>query len=77
MVSVIFLDPDSRELYADWNSKARAVVGNLRMVAGAHPDDPALVTCTAPAGSASAAVLTMLAHLAYESVSAVGERVND
>jgi MmyB-like transcription regulator ligand binding domain len=26
----------------DWDRKARAVVGNLRLVAGAHPDDPAL-----------------------------------
>jgi transcriptional regulator with XRE-family HTH domain len=137
MVSVIFLDPDSRELYADWNSKARAVVGNLRLAAGAHPDDPALasligrlamaspefnalwadqrvqacataryelrhpqvgsltvtqqtlrsveqpdqtlVACTAPPGSASAAALTMLAHLAYDDSpgSVVGERVND
>lgn len=121
MTELVFLDPDTRELYADWDRKARAVVGNLRLVAGAHPDDRALaaligrltmaspefaglwadrrvqacatarydlrhpligvltvtqqtlrsidrpdqtlVTCTAPAGSASAAALAMLAHL--------------
>ena len=126
MTELVFLDPDTRELYADWESKARAAVGNLRLVAGAHPDDPALaaligrltmaspefgalwadhrvqacatavyelrhprigtvsvtqqtlraverpdqtlVTCTAPAGSASAAALTMLAHLADPAV---------
>ena len=42
MAEVIFLDPDTRELYVDWDRKARAVVGNLRMVAGAHPEDPAM-----------------------------------
>ncbi|MEY9933998.1 transcriptional regulator with XRE-family HTH domain [Catenulispora sp. GP43] len=121
MTELVFLDPDTRELYADWDRKARAVVGNLRLVAGAHPDDHALatligrltmaspefaglwadhrvqacaaarydlrhpligaltvtqqtlrsidrpdqtlVTCTAPAGSASAAALAMLSHL--------------
>lgn len=42
MTELVFLDPDTRELYADWDRKARAVVGNLRLVAGAHPEDPAL-----------------------------------
>jgi len=123
MTELVFLDPETRELYADWDRKARAVVGNLRLVAGAHPGDPALaaligrltmasaefsalwadhrvqacataryelrhplvgdltvtqqtlrsieqpaqtlVTCTTPAGSASAEALTMLAHVAY------------
>jgi transcriptional regulator with XRE-family HTH domain len=121
MTELVFLDPDTRELYADWDRKARAVVGNLRLVAGAHPDDrtlaaligrltmasphfaalwadhrvqacataaydlrhpligaltitqqtlrsidrpdQTLVTCTAPAGSASAAALAMVSHL--------------
>jgi transcriptional regulator with XRE-family HTH domain len=44
MTELVFLDPDTRELYADWDRKARAVVGNMRLVAGAHPDDPALAT---------------------------------
>jgi hypothetical protein len=123
MAKVVFLDPDGRELYRDWDSKARAMVGNLRLVAGAHPEDPALasligeptianprfnalwadqrvracataryelhhpevgdltvtqqtprsierpgqtlVTCTVPAGSGSAAALTMLARTAH------------
>lgn len=130
MTEMIFLDPDSRELYVDWHSKTRAVVGNLRLVTGAHPDDPALaslvgklamaspefnalwadqrvqacatarydlhhpqignltvtqqtlrsverpdqslVTCTAPAGSASAAALTMLVHIADGNTSTTG-----
>ncbi|PXX57499.1 transcriptional regulator with XRE-family HTH domain [Nocardia tenerifensis] len=39
---MIFLDPHCRELYADWRRKARAVVGNLRVAVGKHPDDPLL-----------------------------------
>jgi transcriptional regulator with XRE-family HTH domain len=42
MVEMVFLDPSTRALYADWPSKARAVVGNLRIVAGQYPDDPVL-----------------------------------
>ncbi|WP_275292338.1 helix-turn-helix transcriptional regulator [Amycolatopsis sp. La24] len=39
---MLFLDPHCRELYADWKRKARAVVGNLRITVGKHPDDPLL-----------------------------------
>ena len=39
---MLFLDPHTRELYQDWNRKARAVVGNLRAVAGRHPEDQLL-----------------------------------
>jgi transcriptional regulator with XRE-family HTH domain len=42
MAKLVFLDSHTRELYADWPSKARAVVGNLRIVAGQHPEDTAL-----------------------------------
>ncbi|WP_084718288.1 helix-turn-helix domain-containing protein [Streptacidiphilus carbonis] len=42
MARLVFLDTHTRDLYADWPSKARAVVGNLRLVAGRHPDDAAL-----------------------------------
>lgn len=123
MTELVFLDRDTRELYADWDRKARAVVGNIRLVAGAHPEDPALasligrltmasaefsalwsdhrvqacatarydlrhpqvgeltvtqqtlrsierpdqtlVTCTAPAATASAQALALLGHIAY------------
>lgn len=44
MAELVFLDPLQRDLYADWDSKARAVVGNLRLVVGRHPDDPVLAS---------------------------------
>ena len=36
---MMFLDGHNRELYTDWRRKARAVVGNLRIAVGRHPDD--------------------------------------
>ncbi|MCY0944973.1 helix-turn-helix domain-containing protein [Streptomyces antarcticus] len=42
MARLVFLDAHTRDLYADWPAKARAVVGNLRLVAGQYPDDTAL-----------------------------------
>ncbi|MFF3945941.1 helix-turn-helix domain-containing protein [Streptomyces sp. NPDC001902] len=39
---ITFLDPAARRLFADWESKAADVVGQLRMDAGRHVDDPAL-----------------------------------
>ncbi|MDX8033256.1 helix-turn-helix transcriptional regulator [Lentzea sp. BCCO 10_0856] len=42
MAQLVFLDAHTRELYADWPAKAKAVVGNLRLMAGQHPDDTAL-----------------------------------
>ncbi|ADB31095.1 transcriptional regulator, XRE family [Kribbella flavida DSM 17836] len=42
MSRLVFLDEHCRELYADWKRKARAVVGNLRIAVGLHPDDPEL-----------------------------------
>ncbi|MFE2378044.1 helix-turn-helix domain-containing protein [Streptomyces sp. NPDC059398] len=42
MTRMLFLDPHCRELYANWKPKARAVVGNLRIAVGRHPDDPLL-----------------------------------
>ncbi|MFD9462456.1 helix-turn-helix domain-containing protein [Streptomyces sp. NPDC060027] len=42
MAALVFLDRHTRDLYADWPSKARAVVGNLRLVAAQHPQDTAL-----------------------------------
>jgi transcriptional regulator with XRE-family HTH domain len=42
MSRLVFLDPHCRELYTDWKRKARAVVGNLRIAVGKHPDDPLL-----------------------------------
>ncbi|MET8173944.1 helix-turn-helix domain-containing protein [Streptomyces clavifer] len=42
MAGLVFLDAHTRDLYADWPAKARAVVGNLRLTAGRHPYDPLL-----------------------------------
>ena len=36
---MVFLDPHSRELHAQWRDKAAAVVAHLRLVAGRLPDD--------------------------------------
>ncbi|GAA1253962.1 helix-turn-helix transcriptional regulator [Prauserella halophila] len=42
MSRMLFLDPHCRELYADWKRKVCAVVGNLRIAVGRHPEDPLL-----------------------------------
>ncbi|WP_426512904.1 helix-turn-helix domain-containing protein [Dactylosporangium sp. McL0621] len=42
MTSLVFLDQHLRDLYVDWPTKARAVVGNLRLLIGQDPQDPAL-----------------------------------
>ncbi|MFD4671326.1 helix-turn-helix transcriptional regulator [Lentzea sp. NPDC058450] len=42
MAQLVFLDAHTRELYPEWPTKARAVVGNLRLMVGQHPDDAAL-----------------------------------
>ncbi|MFE2871197.1 helix-turn-helix domain-containing protein [Embleya sp. NPDC059259] len=42
LTAMVFLDPHTRDLYADWQAKARTVVGNLRLTAGRHPEDAAL-----------------------------------
>lgn len=42
MARLVFLDAHTRELYAEWTCKAKAVVGNLRLTAGRWPDDAAL-----------------------------------
>jgi len=40
---LVFLDPHTRELYVDWDAKARASVGHLRMLAAIDPGDPRLL----------------------------------
>ncbi|MFI2233777.1 helix-turn-helix domain-containing protein [Nocardia testacea] len=42
MARLVFLDEASRDLYPDWETKARDTVANLRYDAGRHPDDPQL-----------------------------------
>ncbi|OMI33159.1 XRE family transcriptional regulator [Streptomyces sparsogenes DSM 40356] len=39
---LMFLDPHTRELYADWPRKARSTVADLRLLTGRYPSDPTL-----------------------------------
>lgn len=39
---MVFLSPEYRDLFLDWESKAADVVSYLRLDAGCHPDDPEL-----------------------------------
>ncbi|MGW6402518.1 helix-turn-helix transcriptional regulator [Streptomyces sp. NPDC055134] len=41
---ITFLDPASRKLFTDWESKAYDVVGQLRLGASLHADDPLLAS---------------------------------
>ncbi|MGW6943628.1 helix-turn-helix domain-containing protein [Streptomyces xanthophaeus] len=61
MARLVFLDAHTRDLYADWPAKARAVVGNLRLVAGRYPDDTALHTLVGELSSKSADFASMWA----------------
>lgn len=42
MSRMLFLDPHTRELEADWESYAKTHVAYLRLVSGRHPGDPKL-----------------------------------
>ncbi|MFD8765011.1 helix-turn-helix transcriptional regulator [Streptomyces mirabilis] len=39
---LVFLRPEYRDMFVDWEHKASDVVSQLRMDAGSHPDDPRL-----------------------------------
>ncbi|MER5582259.1 helix-turn-helix transcriptional regulator [Streptomyces asoensis] len=39
---LVFLKPEYRDLFVDWEHKASDVVAQLRMDAGSHPNDPRL-----------------------------------
>ncbi|MET9480220.1 hypothetical protein [Streptomyces sp. NPDC006638] len=61
MARLVFLDAHTRDLYARWPSKARAEVGNLRLVAGCFPDDAALPQLVGELSSKSADFASMWA----------------
>jgi transcriptional regulator with XRE-family HTH domain len=42
VVRMVFLDPEAREIYPDWDAVARETVATLRSAAGADLDDPGL-----------------------------------
>jgi hypothetical protein len=41
---MVFLDAHTRDLYVNWDDKARAVVGHLRILAAQYPYDPDLAS---------------------------------
>lgn len=43
LVRLVFLDPDARAFYLDWDRVAANTVGGLRAAAGIDPDDPRLI----------------------------------
>ncbi|HEY3712050.1 MAG TPA: helix-turn-helix transcriptional regulator [Amycolatopsis sp.] len=43
LVRLVFLDPEAREFYPDWERVAVNTVGGLRATAGLDPDDPLLI----------------------------------
>jgi hypothetical protein len=43
MARMVFLDPNARDLYVEWQCKAVEVVSALRLYAGCYPDDPELL----------------------------------
>ncbi|GHF32624.1 transcriptional regulator with XRE-family HTH domain [Amycolatopsis bartoniae] len=61
MARLVFLDAHTRELYPQWPPKARAVVGNLRVTAGRHPEDTELSTLIGELATHSAEFATLWA----------------
>lgn len=61
MASLVFLDPHTRELYASWEEKAKAVVANLRYAAGRHPEDALLAALIGELSMRSTEFATMWA----------------
>ncbi|MDV5147989.1 helix-turn-helix transcriptional regulator [Streptomyces sp. SBC-4] len=43
LARLVFLDPNARDLYIDWECKAVEIVSTLRLYAGCYPDDPLLL----------------------------------
>jgi transcriptional regulator with XRE-family HTH domain len=42
MARLVFLHPEAKRIYPDWELNAEYLVANIRSVAGRHQDDPAL-----------------------------------
>ncbi|SES32186.1 helix-turn-helix domain-containing protein [Lentzea albida] len=61
MTRLVFLDAHTRALYGNWTAKARAVVGNLRLTAGRHPDDRDLTALVGELATRSPEFATMWA----------------
>ncbi|HUQ55566.1 helix-turn-helix transcriptional regulator [Lentzea sp.] len=61
MTRLVFLDAHTRAMYENWTLKARAVVGNLRLTAGKHPDDRELSALVGELATKSPEFATMWA----------------
>ncbi|MFD9697511.1 helix-turn-helix transcriptional regulator [Lentzea sp. NPDC059081] len=61
MPKLVFLDAHTRALYRNWPLKARAIVGNLRLTVGKHPDDRELSALVGELVSRSPEFATMWA----------------
>ncbi|GAA1635107.1 helix-turn-helix transcriptional regulator [Actinoplanes couchii] len=69
MAEMVFTDPHQRDLYVDWPAKARAVVGNLRLTAGRHPDDTMLAALIGRLSMRSAEFATLWADHSVQACS--------
>ncbi|MCW2942419.1 MAG: transcriptional regulator [Actinomycetia bacterium] len=54
MPRLVFLDPQARDIYPRWESKARETVAHLRLAAGRHPHDTGLAALVAELSQGSA-----------------------
>ncbi|MFC4070189.1 helix-turn-helix domain-containing protein [Actinoplanes subglobosus] len=66
MTRLVFLDAHTRGLYRDWPAKARAVVGNLRVMTAHRPGDTGLAELVGELAIASADFARMWAEHAVE-----------
>jgi transcriptional regulator with XRE-family HTH domain len=62
MSRLIFLDAHTRGLYRNWDTKARAVVGNLRVMTARNPGDAGLAALVGELAIESAEFTTMWAE---------------
>ncbi|BCJ51280.1 transcriptional regulator [Actinoplanes sp. NBRC 14428] len=62
MSRLVFLDAHIRGLYRNWDTKARAVVGNLRVMTARNPGDAGLATLVGELAIESAEFATMWAE---------------
>ncbi|MFG1646798.1 helix-turn-helix transcriptional regulator [Amycolatopsis sp. NPDC049252] len=62
LVRLVFLDPDAREFYPDWERVAVNTVGGLRAAAGIDPDDPRLIETVGELSVKSEAFRTLWAR---------------
>ena len=67
MARAVFLDPQVRHLYPDWEAKARETVAYLRLATGRHPDDQRLARLLGELSIASVEFASLWsAHLVAE-----------